>query len=152
MSLSPRVPLHLNQRERSCFMRSANSDEELDIRIYAMGEFGKINNVAKRLSMQCISQALTLIYLHTGAKRIGLLFSGASLDYILDPRQTLDIPDITVGEDVFSDGCGLIAKGLAMQLAKMKGIKFRNRRYTPTVFQIRFFLAYRVHCSEFKRF
>ena len=83
-----------------------------------------------------------LTHLHTGAKRIGLLFSGAVQDYNLDPKMTLDIPDMTVGEEVFSDGCGLMAKYLAMQVAKKKGIKFRNRRYTPTVFQIRYFVAY----------
>ena len=37
------------QRERSCFMRAANSDAELDRRIYALGEFEKINNPAKRM-------------------------------------------------------------------------------------------------------
>lgn len=79
---------------------------------------------------------------HTGAKRIGLLFSGASLDYLLDPKQTLDIPDMTVGEEVFSDGCGLMARRFAIQLAKRKNIKFRNKRYTPTVFQIRSFALY----------
>ena len=73
-----------------------------------------------------------------GAKRIGLLFSGASLDFTLDPQRTLDIPDMTVGEEVFSDGCGLISRNLAIQVAKKKVIKFRNKRYTPTVLQIRF--------------
>lgn len=29
-------------------MRAADSDAELDRRIYQLGEFGKINNVAKR--------------------------------------------------------------------------------------------------------
>ena len=72
-----------------------------------------------------------------GAKRIGLLFSGASLDFTLDPQKTLDIPDMTVGEEVFSDGCGLMARDFAIQVAKRKGLKFRNKRYTPTVFQIR---------------
>ena len=76
-------------------------------------------------------------YLLTGAKRIGLLFSGASVDFNLDPQKTLDIPDMTVGEEVFSDGCGLMAKHLAIHVAKLKAIKFRNKRYTPTVFQIR---------------
>lgn len=86
----------------------------------------------------------TLVFTHlcTGAKRIGLLFSGAVQDYILDPQQTLDIPDMTVGEEVFSDGCGLMARNLAMRVAKKKGIKFRNKRYTPTVFQIRCFVPY----------
>jgi hypothetical protein len=30
-------------------VREANTDEELDQRIYAMGDFGKIMNAAKRL-------------------------------------------------------------------------------------------------------
>lgn len=48
--------------------------------------------------------AVLLTCLRTGAKRIGLLFSGASLDFRLDPQSTLDIADITVGEEVFSEG------------------------------------------------
>ena len=87
-----------------------------------------------------------LTYLCIGAKRIGLLFSGASLDFTLDPQKTLDISDMTVGEDVFSDGCGLMARNLAIQVAKRKGIKFRNKRYTPTIFQIRCFASY---CTTF---
>lgn len=39
-----------------------------------------------------------------GAKRIGLLFSGAEIDWDLDPALTKDIPDITIGEELFSDG------------------------------------------------
>jgi len=81
-------------------------------------------------------------HLHTGAKRIGLLFSGASVDFTLDPQRILDIPDMTVGEEVFSDGCGLMARGFAIQVAKKKIVKFRNKRYTPTVFQIRCFVLY----------
>jgi len=76
---------------------------------------------------------------HAGAKRIGLLFSGASLDFVLDSRKALDIPDMTVGEEVFSDGCGLMARSFVTQVARMKGIKFRNKWYIPTVFQIRSF-------------
>lgn len=118
-------------------MRAADSDAELDRRIYQLGEFEKINNIAKRLLTLCAHPALLLTHAHTGAKRIGLLFSGASLDFILDPQRTLDIPDMTVGEEVFSDGCGLIARGLVIQIARRKQIKFRNKRYTPTVIQIR---------------
>ena len=66
-----------------------------------------------------------------------MLFSGASVDLMLDPQKTLDIPDMTVGEEVFSDGCGLMARNFATQVARKKGIKFRNKPYTPTVFQIR---------------
>ncbi|KAH9477348.1 putative RNA-dependent RNA polymerase 1 [Psilocybe cubensis] len=107
-------------RGRSCFLREANSDKELDDRIYQMGDFARIMNVAKR------------------AKRIGLMFSSADIDYSLDPRRVGDIPDITDGDEVFSDGCGLISKWLAVQLSKRKKIIFRGVRYTPTVFQIRY--------------
>lgn len=45
------LPLNFSQRGRSCFLREANSDAELDDRIYAMGDFKKIMNVAKRISV-----------------------------------------------------------------------------------------------------
>ncbi|KAF8156601.1 RNA-directed RNA polymerase [Crassisporium funariophilum] len=111
---------HSQLRGRSCFLRAANTDAELDLRIYRMGDFGKIMNVAKR------------------AKRIALLFSSAQIDYHLDPKCVADIPDIQLGDEVFSDGCGLISKRLAIQLSRTKKIVFRETRYTPTVFQIRY--------------
>ncbi|KAF8631095.1 hypothetical protein AX17_005140 [Amanita inopinata Kibby_2008] len=107
-------------RERSCFLRRANSDAELDERIYMLGDFGRIMIVSKR------------------AKRIGLLFSAAELDISLDPARVRDIPDIKSGDEVFSDGCGLISRRLAMQLSRRLRIIFREMRYTPTVFQIRY--------------
>ncbi|TFK19298.1 RNA-directed RNA polymerase [Coprinopsis marcescibilis] len=107
-------------RGRSCFLREANTDKELDDRIYDMGDFGRIANVAKR------------------AKRIGLLFSSAEIDFQLDPELVEDIPDIEVGNEVFSDGCGLISQSLAIKIAKAKKILFRGMRYTPTVIQIRY--------------
>ena len=72
-----------------------------------------------------------------GAKRIGLLFSSAQIDYNLDPRWIEDIPDIKLGDEVFSDGCGLISKRLSILLSRAKSIVFRGTRYTPVVFQIR---------------
>lgn len=42
-------PFSRGQRGRSCFLREANSDAELDERIYQMGDFGRIMNIAKRL-------------------------------------------------------------------------------------------------------
>ncbi|KAJ3528070.1 hypothetical protein NMY22_g9549 [Coprinellus aureogranulatus] len=107
-------------RERSCFLREANSDKELDDRIYAMGDFSKIMNASKR------------------AKRIGLLFSSAQVDLRVDPKFIADIGDIEIGDEVFSDGCGLMSKRLAVTVAKQKGIVFRGVRYTPTVIQIRY--------------
>jgi hypothetical protein len=87
-----------------------------------------------------------------GAKRIGLLFSSADIDMQLDPARTADIRDIRVGDELFSDGCGLMARRLAVALAKEKKIIFRNQRYTPSVFQIRSvlkptlgILCYRMH-------
>ncbi|KAI6021731.1 hypothetical protein PISMIDRAFT_613287 [Pisolithus microcarpus 441] len=107
-------------RSRTCFMREANNDAELDDRIYQMGDFGKIMSAAKR------------------AKRIGLLFSAAEIDVQLDPKWVTDIPDIENSSTVFSDGCGLMAKRFAIQVSKAKKIVFRNQRYTPSVFQIRY--------------
>ncbi|KAJ6450386.1 RNA-directed RNA polymerase [Mycena sanguinolenta] len=107
-------------RSRSCFLRQANSDTELDDRIYRLGDFQRLMSAAKR------------------AKRIGLLFSEAQLDYNLDPNLVKDIEDIKLGDELFSDGCGLISRYLAIQLAKSKKIIFRGVRYTPCVFQIRY--------------
>ncbi|KAJ8087712.1 hypothetical protein PM082_006548 [Marasmius tenuissimus] len=107
-------------RSRSCFLRQANNDQELDTRIYVMGDFERIMNVAKR------------------AKRIGLLFSEAQVDFQLDPQRIADIPDIKMGDELFSDGCGLMSKRLAVLVAKNKRIIFREVRYTPCVFQIRY--------------
>ncbi|KAF5380175.1 hypothetical protein D9615_006214 [Tricholomella constricta] len=107
-------------RGRSCFMRQAKSDAELDARIYELGDYGRIMNIAKR------------------AKRIGLLFSEAQLDWQLDPRYIADISDIKSGDEIFSDGCGLMSRRFATQVSKEKKIIIRGVRYTPTVFQIRY--------------
>ncbi|KAJ6529218.1 RNA dependent RNA polymerase-domain-containing protein, partial [Mycena capillaripes] len=112
-------------RSRSCFLREANSDAELDERIYRLGDFQRLMSAAKR------------------AKRIGLLFSEAQLDYNLNPIFVKDIEDIRSGDELFSDGCGLISRWLAIQLAKSKKIIFRGVRYTPCVFQIRRYLGYK---------
>ncbi|KAI0063600.1 RdRP-domain-containing protein [Artomyces pyxidatus] len=107
-------------RGRGCYLRQANTDGELDQLIYAMGDLEKIMNVAKR------------------AKRIGLLFSGAELDYVLDPKYVGDIDDLMTGDENFSDGCGLISRRLSMQISRSKRVIFRNRPYTPCVIQIRY--------------
>ncbi|GJE97878.1 RNA-directed RNA polymerase domain-containing protein [Phanerochaete sordida] len=108
------------QRSRSCFLRQAKTDEELDERIYRLGDFQKITSAAKR------------------AKRIGLLFSEAKIDWMLDPRFTKDIDDLVVNGETFSDGCGLISLKFAKQLSKHKKILFHGRPYTPSVYQIRY--------------
>ncbi|KAH9888525.1 RNA dependent RNA polymerase-domain-containing protein [Cubamyces lactineus] len=106
-------------RSGSCFMR-VGTDVELERRINSYGEFSKIKNVAK-----C-------------AKRIGLLFSKAEIDWTLDPKYTQDIEDIIVNGENFSDGCGLIAPHFARMLSRRKRIVFHGRPYTPSVFQIRY--------------
>lgn len=67
------------------------------------------------------------------------------MDFVLDPKWTADIDDITSGDENFSDGCGLIAPSLAKQISKAKHIIFREKRYTPSVYQIRYLLLHHRH-------
>ncbi|KAI0684613.1 RNA dependent RNA polymerase-domain-containing protein [Cytidiella melzeri] len=105
-------------RSRSCFLREASSDQELDARIYQFGDFERIASAAKR------------------AKRIGLLFSEAKLDWILDPQHTANVDDIENNGENFSDGCGLISTQFSQQLSRRKRIIYHGRPYTPAVYQI----------------
>ncbi|KAG8831497.1 hypothetical protein FRC17_003069 [Serendipita sp. 399] len=107
-------------RSRSCFLRQGASEEDIHARIMSLGDFGSIKSAAKL------------------AKRIGLLFSSATLDWTLDPVHIRDIPDIEVDDTLFSDGCGLISRYLASLIARQKQVIFRQQRYTPAVFQIRY--------------
>lgn len=52
----------------------------------------------------------------SGAKRIGLLFSSAEIDYILDPKYALEIADFESGDELFSDGCGLVSRNFDIAL------------------------------------
>ncbi|KAL7937935.1 RNA dependent RNA polymerase domain-containing protein [Trichoderma chlorosporum] len=106
-------------KSRTCYLCAA-SKEEISRKVEALGDFTKMKTVAKK------------------AKRIGLLFSVASAAMQVDPKKVEDIPDIEVGDFIFTDGCGLIAPGLASQLSRRIKIAFRNIRYTPSVFQIRY--------------
>lgn len=69
-------------------------------------------NVAKREFVNLGSSHTQLRAPWVGAKRIGLLFSGAEVDFILDPKYVGDIDDLTTGDENFSDGCGLVSKRL----------------------------------------
>lgn len=106
-------------KSRTCYLCAA-SKEQIAQKVEALGDFTKMKTVAKK------------------AKRIGLLFSVARAAMEVDPKKVEDIPDIEVGDYTFTDGCGLIAPGLAKELARRTKIVFRNRRYTPSVFQIRY--------------
>jgi len=106
-------------KSRSCFLFAASKDE-IKAKVDGFGDFSKIKSVAKK------------------AKRIGLLFSAAELGVTLHPDRCEDIADIQSKEYCFTDGCGLISTILAKQLVKKTQITFRNVRYTPSVFQIRY--------------
>jgi hypothetical protein len=106
-------------KSRSCFMYAA-SKAEIASKIEAMGNFTQLKSVAKK------------------AKRIGLLFSSADIALVLSPERCEDIDDIERDSHVFTDGCGLIALQLARQLAQRRNIVFRDKRYLPSVFQIRY--------------
>ena len=98
----------------------AGTKDEIHRKIEAFGDFAKMKTVQKK------------------AKRIGLLFSVAQVAMEVQPSQCEDIPDVETADYVFTDGCGLIAPHLARELSRRVGIMFRNVRYTPSVFQIRY--------------
>ena len=106
-------------KSRTCFLFA---DTKTNIRemVESLGDFSKMKTVAKK------------------AKRIALLFSSAHVAKILDPARCQDIPDIETNDYIFTDGCGLISPHLARELAGRLRIIFRNARYTPSVFQIRY--------------
>ncbi|EGR51723.1 Hypothetical protein TRIREDRAFT_55637 [Trichoderma reesei QM6a] len=106
-------------KSRTCYLCAA-SKEDISRKVEALGDFTKMKTVAKK------------------AKRIGLLFSVARAAMQVDPKMVQDIPDIEVGDFIFTDGCGLIAPHLAKELSRRTRIVFRNMRYTPSVFQIRY--------------
>ncbi|PNP82148.1 hypothetical protein FNYG_04337 [Fusarium nygamai] len=106
-------------KSRSCFLMAA-SKEEISRLIEDMGDFTKMKTVGKK------------------AKRIGLLFSSSKTAMIINPDRCEDIPDVETDEYVFTDGCGLIAPSLAQELARRTRIIFRDSRYTPSVFQLRY--------------
>ena len=87
----------------------------------------------------------------TGAKRIGLLFSKAEIDWTLDPKVTEDIEDIIDNGENFSDGCGLIGPNFARLLSRRKKLMFHGRPYTPCVFQIRYAHNCYTYCAPSNR-
>ena len=106
-------------KSRTCLI-FADTKTNIKEMVETLGDFSKIKTVAKK------------------AKRIALLFASAHVAIILDPASCQDIPDIETNDYIFTDGCGLISPNLARELAKRLRIIFRNVRYTPSVFQIRY--------------
>ncbi len=106
-------------KSRTCLLLAA-SKEAISRRIESFGDFSKMKTVAKK------------------AKRIGLLFSAAQAATAVDPSRCEDIPDVENDNYVFTDGCGLISPGFAQELSRRLRLTFRDRRYSPSVFQIRY--------------
>jgi hypothetical protein len=106
-------------KSRSCFLYAA-SKKDISIKVEAMGDLSNLKSVAKK------------------AKRIGLLFSSAEVTLDLLPDRCEDIDDVATKEYIFTDGCGLISTQLAKHLAQKRNIVFRDRRYLPSVYQIRY--------------
>ncbi|KAJ4288053.1 hypothetical protein N0V90_012070 [Kalmusia sp. IMI 367209] len=106
-------------KSRSCFMYAA-SKETISSKIEAMGDLSKLKSVGKK------------------AKRIGLLFSSAEMALQLPSNRCQDIDDVKRDEYIFTDGCGLISPHLARQLVQQRNVMFRDKRYLPSVYQIRY--------------
>ncbi|CEF83201.1 hypothetical protein FGSG_09076 [Fusarium graminearum PH-1] len=106
-------------KSRSCFLLAATK-EGISRQIESLGDFTKMKTVGKK------------------AKRIGLLFSSAKTAMTINPDRCEDIPDVETADYIFTDGCGLIAPSLAQELSRRTRIIFRDTRYTPSVFQIRY--------------
>lgn len=106
-------------KTKSCFLL-AGSKEQVNKEIDRLGDFSKIKSVAKL------------------AKRIGLLFSSAKAATQLEPERCQDIADVKRDDYIFTDGCGLVSKKFAQRLIQKLDLSFRNLRYSPSVFQIRY--------------
>ncbi|KAI0102379.1 RdRP-domain-containing protein [Nemania sp. FL0031] len=106
-------------KSRTCILLAASKDA-ISTRIESFGDFSKMKTVAKK------------------AKRIGLLFSSAQVATTIDPKRCEDIPDVEDDSYVFTDGCGLISPRLNQDLSRRLGLSFRDKRYSPSVMQIRY--------------
>ncbi|CZR57842.1 related to NAM7-nonsense-mediated mRNA decay protein (RdRP) [Phialocephala subalpina] len=106
-------------KSRTCILFAAPKPD-ISKMVEGLGDFTKMKTVAKK------------------SKRIGLLFSVAQMATTVDPNRCEDIQDIEANNYIFTDGCGLISPHLAHELSRKVEIAFRNVRYTPSVFQIRY--------------
>ncbi|KAL8688847.1 MAG: hypothetical protein Q9224_004784, partial [Gallowayella concinna] len=105
-------------KSKTCFLY-AGTAEEAEQKIDSLADFPK-KSVAK------------------SSKRVGLLFSAAKFAAILQSGRYEDIADVCNDHYNFTDGCGLISTQFAKLLVQKTDIRFRNQKYTPSVFQIRF--------------
>ena len=106
-------------KSRACYLYAASRDD-IACKVENLGDFTKLKSVAKKV------------------KRIGLLFSTAEIACEVKAEFCEDIPDVVSKDYNFTDGCGLISADFAKTLVKKRDIRFRNQRYMPSVFQIRY--------------
>ncbi|KAH7016162.1 RNA dependent RNA polymerase-domain-containing protein, partial [Microdochium trichocladiopsis] len=106
-------------KSRTCFMFAASKDD-ISKMVESLGDFTKMKTVAKK------------------AKRIGLLFSAAQAVLQVDEGRCEDIPDIEANGYTFTDGCGLMSPCFAKDVSRRMQLTFRAKRYSPSVFQIRY--------------
>ncbi|GMF81798.1 unnamed protein product [Aspergillus oryzae] len=106
-------------KSRSCYLLRGSKDEVSKL-VESLGDFSKINTVAKQV------------------KRIGLLFSSCHTILEVPDGRYEDIDDIERAGYTFTDGCGLIGPKAARLLSQKLLIISRNTRYHPSVYQIRF--------------
>ncbi|KAH7016267.1 RNA dependent RNA polymerase-domain-containing protein [Microdochium trichocladiopsis] len=106
-------------RSRACFLFAAPKDT-ISKMVESLGEFTSMKTVAKK------------------AKRLGLLFSTAHAVLQVGGDRCEDIADIEANGYTFTDGCGLMAPQFAQNVSRRMRLKFRDRRYSPSVFQIRY--------------
>ena len=66
------------------------------------------------------------------------MFSTAERVLDVPAERCQDIDDVERDGFIFTDGCGLISKNLVHKLARKKPIIFHDRRYYPSVLQIRY--------------
>ena len=113
----------------------AASKSEISAKVDSLGDFTKLKSVGKK------------------AKRLGLLFSSAEMATTLAPERCEDIDDISKNEYVYTDGCGLISDQLAKQIVQRRRIVHRNKRYLPSIFQIRYrgYKGVLTLCPDLKR-
>ena len=109
----------LKSRSRAWYLYAALK-EDIALNVENFGDFTKMKSVAKK------------------AKRIALLFSAADIACQVEEENCEDIDDVESGDYNFTDGCGLISKDFAKFLVTKMNIRFRNQKYMPSVFQIRY--------------
>ncbi|CAG8517646.1 760_t:CDS:2 [Funneliformis mosseae] len=109
-------------KDRKCVLLEAD-EREIKRFLDKFGDWTKFNNTAKL------------------AKRIGLLFSTGNkvidLPFDINDNNVL-LDDVMKDDHCFTDGCGLVSKDIIREVSNKLKIRYRNKRYDPSVIQIRY--------------